>query len=304
LANIKFSAVTDATRAAGTPADGEFVWTTDTKKFYRGDGSTAGGIAISATGAGVADGSTLSTGLTFPNTGLKIADTNATHPLTIAAGSDLTAARTLTITTGDASRTLTLSGDATLPAGTAVVSGGALGTPSSGTLTNCTNLPISGIAASTSAAFSTGTIELGHASDTTISRVGAGVIAVEGVTVATVSGTQTLSNKTLAATYLSGTIDGGGQEIGRCLNRVVTSVTGTLTTTSHSGCIIKTSGNVTVPTTAGFNCVIIAGGAHTVTFNGTVSAAMATGDVMTVFVESATVIHAVKTAAADKVTFA
>lgn len=111
-------------------------------------------------------------------------------------------------------------------------------------------------------------------------------------------------NPTLAAATLSGTLDGGGQEIGRCLNRVVTSVTGALTVATHSGCVLKTSGNVTVPTTAGFNAVIIAGGAHTVTFNGTTSAALASGDIMTVVVESATVIHAVKTASADKVTFA
>lgn len=108
---------------------------------------------------------------------------------------------------------------------------------------------------------------------------------------------------TLAALTLSGTLNGGAQEIGRHLNRVVTSVTGALSAADHSGCVLKTSGNVTVPTTAGFNAVIIAGGAHTVTFNGTVSAAMATGDVMTVFVESSTIIHAVLTAAANKVTF-
>lgn len=58
MANIKFTTVTDATRSAGTPADGEYVWTSDTKKFYRGDGTTVGGILIgaSAGGGGVSDG--------------------------------------------------------------------------------------------------------------------------------------------------------------------------------------------------------------------------------------------------------
>lgn len=65
----------------------------------------------------IADGATLSTGLTFPNTGLHILDTNASHDLIIAPGSDLSADRTLTITTGDADRTLTISGSTTLGGG-------------------------------------------------------------------------------------------------------------------------------------------------------------------------------------------
>lgn len=43
-----------------------------------------------------------------------------------------------------------------------------------------------------------GNIELGHASDTTLSRVSAGVIAVEGVTIPTISSTSTLSNKSIS----------------------------------------------------------------------------------------------------------
>lgn len=65
----------------------------------------------------------------------------------------------------------------------------ALGTPASGTLTNCTGLPIAGLSASTSTALGVGSIELGHASDTTIARVSAGVISVEGATVPTLTST-------------------------------------------------------------------------------------------------------------------
>lgn len=54
-------------------------------------------------------------------------------------------------------------------------------------------------AASTSAAIGVGTIELGHASDTTLARSSAGVVTIEGVVIDTVSGTNTLSNKTLTA---------------------------------------------------------------------------------------------------------
>jgi hypothetical protein len=60
-----------------------------------------------------------------------------------------------------------------------------LGTPASGTLTNCSGLPVAGIAASTATALGVGSIELGHASDTTISRMSAGQIAVEGNPIAT-----------------------------------------------------------------------------------------------------------------------
>jgi len=52
--------------------------------------------------------------ITLSNTGLHLLDTNASHDLIIKPGSDLTADRTLTVTTGDADRTLTLSGNLTV----------------------------------------------------------------------------------------------------------------------------------------------------------------------------------------------
>lgn len=54
------------------------------------------------------------TSITTANTGLHVLDTNASHDLIIAPGSDLTADRQLTLTTGDAARTITLSGNPTL----------------------------------------------------------------------------------------------------------------------------------------------------------------------------------------------
>lgn len=61
----------------------------------------------------------------LPNMGLKLLDTNASHTLTIAPGSNITANRTLTLTTGDADRTFTYSQDS--------------GTPTLGTLTATTS---------------------------------------------------------------------------------------------------------------------------------------------------------------------
>lgn len=55
-----------------------------------------------------------------------------------------------------------------------------LGTPTSGTLTNCTGLPVAGITSSTSTALGVGSLELGHATDTTLARASAGVMSVEG----------------------------------------------------------------------------------------------------------------------------
>jgi hypothetical protein len=60
-----------------------------------------------------------------------------------------------------------------------LLSGGALGTPSSGTLTNATGLPLAGVVDSTSEALGAGSIELGAAADTTIARSGAGMATIE-----------------------------------------------------------------------------------------------------------------------------
>jgi hypothetical protein len=108
----------------------------------------------------------------------------------------------------------------------------ALGTPSAVTLTNGTGLPVSGITASTSTAIGVGTIELGHATDTTISRVSAGLVAVEGVNVVTETATQTLSNKTLTTPIISSI-----------------SNTGTLTLPTSTGTLALTS-DITVTDTS------------------------------------------------------
>lgn len=84
-----------------------------------------------------------------------------------------------------------------------ILSGAALGTPSSATLTNATGLPVAGITASTVTALGVGSIELGHATDTTLSRSAAGVLAVEGVVIPSISSTNTLTNKRVTPRVLS-----------------------------------------------------------------------------------------------------
>lgn len=100
--------------------------------------------------------------LTFSNTGLHILDTNATHDLILSPGSNLTADRTLTIVTGDTNRTLTIAGDSTVSQDY-----------------------------STSASPQFSGINVGNASDTTITRVSAGKIAVAGDQIGTLGGSQT-----------------------------------------------------------------------------------------------------------------
>lgn len=79
----------------------------------------------------------------------------------------------------------------------------ALGTPASGTLTNCSGLPVSGITASTSTALGVGSLELGHASDTTLTRVSAGVVAIEGTNIVK-AGSATTSGITMNTARLLG----------------------------------------------------------------------------------------------------
>jgi hypothetical protein len=62
---------------------------------------------------------------------------------------------------------------------------------SGGSLATCTGLPVSGITASTSTALGVGSVNLGHASDTTLTRSAAGKLAVEGVNVALEGSTAT-----------------------------------------------------------------------------------------------------------------
>lgn len=142
-----------------------------------------------------------------------------------------------------------------------LLSGKALGTPLSGTLSNCSGLPTTGIAAGalnigTANALTCGTIELGTAADTTIARTGAGVINVEGVDVVLVSVAQTLTNKVLTAptitTSITPTTDDGAALGSTALKFADLFL-------ASGGVLNFNSGNVTVTHAAGQ--LTVAGGA-------------------------------------------
>lgn len=116
-------------------------------------------------------------------------------------------------------------------AGAPVLFNGALGTPSSGTLTNATGLPISGLVASTVTAIGVGSIELGHASDTTLSRVSAGVVAIEGVNILTTATGLPLAGGTMTGAITLGenstiALDPAGSADGKYTGITVTGVAG------------------------------------------------------------------------------
>lgn len=141
---------------------------------------------------------------TFTNEGLRVLDTNASHYLTIKPGSNLTADKTLTLTTGDADRTLTLQGDATLPAGTALVAGNNLSDVSNAG-TARTNLAVLGVASNLSDLNNAGTARTNLGLGT-IATQDADDVSITGGTVAgvTLSGITAVSS-TGVVTANSGT---------------------------------------------------------------------------------------------------
>jgi len=217
-----------------------------------GVGTTASinttGIITATTFVGALTGTATST-TNIPNLTGAITSVNTTTSLGSFSSSNLATA--LTDETGSGAAVFATSPTLVTPA---------LGTPSSGTLTSCTGLPITGITSSTTIGLGVGSIELGHATDTTLARSAAGVVTIEGVNIVTTSSTDTLTNKTLTSPTLTtpvlGTPSSGtltnctfptlnqnttGNAAGLTTGRTI-AITGDLTYTSPS---FNGSGNVT-----------------------------------------------------------
>ena len=129
-----------------------------------------------------------------------------------------------------------------------------LGTPTALTLTSATGLPISGLTASTSTALGVGSVELGHATDTTLARASAGVVTIEGVNVVTTTSTDTLTNKTLTSPALTGgtlkdTVIRGLEED---VNVVASAATGTINFEFDTASIWYYTSNATANHTLNF----------------------------------------------------
>lgn len=104
-------------------------------------------------------------------------------------------------------------------------------THSAGLLTTNGNLSLT-----TSGVLTTGTIELGNASDTTLSRSAAGILAVEGVDQVNLSSSQTLTNKTLTSpTIQTAPVYASGTNVILTVPTVDDTATGEITNAFNSG---------------------------------------------------------------------
>lgn len=238
-AGIDFQAF-DATLAALGAYNTNGLLTQTAADTFTGRTITATATQITVTnGSGVAGNPALSfpadvlipTILTVPNAGLHVLDTNASHDLVITPGSDLTADRIFTLTTGDVARTLDISA-----ANVTITAAGASILDDASVAAIRTTL---GVGTADNPQFAT--IELGAATDTTFARVSAGVASIEGVTLLTTATGQPLDADLTSIAGLTATTNNFIQSVASAwASRTPTQVTATLDVfTSGAGTGLK-----------------------------------------------------------------
>lgn len=215
-----------------------------------------GNLVGNVTGNVSGNAGTVTNGVYTTDTGTV---TNAMLAGSIAAGKlTVTSANIIVGNASNVGAAVAMSGDITIDNAGATTIG-------SGKVTNAMlagSIALTKLTSDTSTALGVGTLELGHASDTTLSRSSAGVLAVEGVVIPTISSTSTLTNKTLTSPTLSlpkfdisAAVSAAGSTQGTAT---------ALTTMINNVTTVAASTGVVLPTAAaGYIVIVRNGGANT-----------------------------------------
>lgn len=168
---------------------------TDGARTWQWNG-TSWKIVTGALGAGSVGSTELADG------SIVNADINAAAAIALSKLATSTAGNIIVYNASGVPTSVTESGDITIDSsGVASISSGVI---VDADINSSAAIAVSKLATSTTSTIGVGSIELGHASDTTLARGAAGVVTVEGVNVVTTSSSDTLTNKTLTSPTING----------------------------------------------------------------------------------------------------